>query len=103
MFRVFSLHFGINLFDNELATKFLDVTPQTFGRHPTDEVGFSLVDLCFGQACYCRNFREELVEGIKVTRAWVLACKVELHTRVAEVVLFQVKIERDSIIGHSHC
>ena len=38
MFRVCSLHFCIKLFDEELAPKFLDVTPRAFGRHPTEEV-----------------------------------------------------------------
>ena len=40
---------------------------------------------------------------MKVIGARVLVRKVELCNRVAEVVLFEVRVERDAIIGHFHC
>ena len=48
VFRVFSLHFRIKLFDKELATKLLDITLHAFEQYPAEEVGLSLVDWCFG-------------------------------------------------------
>ena len=93
---VFSPHFCIKVFDEELATKLCDVTPCTFGQHPAEEVGFSLVDQCFGRACYRHDPFEELVEATNVIRARVLAREVEFRNIVAEVVLFRVQIERDT-------
>ena len=43
------------------------------------------------------------MEVTKAIEARVLAWEVGLHNRMAEVVLFQVRIERDAIIGHSRC
>ena len=39
----------------------------------------------------------------KVIGAWVLVREVDLCNRVVEVVLFEVWVERDAIVGHSHC
>ena len=39
----------------------------------------------------------------KVIGAWVLVREVDLCNRVVEVVLFEVRVERDASIGHSHC
>ena len=61
MQRILDRYFHIEFFDEELATKSLDITACTLGQDPVGKVGLLLVRWCARGASYLRDFREELL------------------------------------------